>query len=275
MKRITAVTAFVCIIASLLVAPTVADTTSIAIAPSNIDITINNSSSISQDFTVLYYTGELQIEPIGIPVAVSPSTDTVTNTHRIITVDIQPQQADPGDYDGYIRFTTTPKAGDTPLSISISVRVKVANTVAPPTPTPTPTTPSSDGSSSGGGITPPVTTTAPPTTTPGLTTIAPEPTQEPPETTEPAKTKTTSEPTKITKEPPTTTTRTTEASAPSTVSTEPLPTVIEALQDIGDDDSRISAGTILFIVGVTILIIIIFLVWQKRSHYKEEEEDQF
>lgn len=284
MKRITAVTAFVFIITSLLVAPAVADTTSIAIAPSNIDITINDSSTISRDFTILYYTGDLQVESVGIPVTVSPSVYPVTNTHRVITMNIQPQQAYPGDYEGYIRFTTIPKPGTPPLSVSISVQVNVTNTVTPtpePTPSPTPasttTTPAPGGWSSGvssGGLSE-VSPSVAPTANPPTTSKEPVKTTSTPATPSPGETVTHTPPT-----PPTT-----KTVKPTQTITRPTETQISqptaTISSLPGDGFPAKGGSfnylwlLLFLIPVAGAVLYLIWLFTKSAKEMNDDEDRF
>jgi hypothetical protein len=264
MKSVSIVV-FLAILILLATAMSYAGTSTLAVGPTNVTITMNGTNSVQQDFTVMCHTGNLHIEPVGVPVSITPSDINITSLSEVITVTITPLTNNSGVYKGYIKFI---KGTDSSTSLAVSVAINI-NIIATVT-----------GSPGGGGgqvieptITPTITPT--PTVTPSPTPVAtPEPTPEPtPTPVEPTPTPDpTIEPTPVEPTP----TPTVVVGPVETIPTEPEPTKTAAPTIIPTDNDNGSNWWIwLLVIGSIgfVSFVIYELVSTKKLNDKLKREE--
>jgi len=182
--RLSLILATIVILSIVIIPIANSDTSTLAIGPKNINITVNSGQSVQQDFTVMCHTGLLKIEVVGIPASVSPNQIDISSLSQVISLTITANQETSGVYNGYIKFSKV-NTEVTSLAISIAVNIKItANVIGSSisygtpdiviTSTPKPT------------MSPIASPTPLPTTT--VTTPTPTPTPKPTETPKPTQT---------------------------------------------------------------------------------------
>jgi hypothetical protein len=111
---------------------------SLGISPSKIDIEVPGGGSTPVNFQVHYFTGELSVSLVDIPLEVEPTVFHITSSPEDIVVTFRDNTLNPQEYDGYVRFLSTGNA-TVGLAVNIIARVTVelsANIVEKPTPPP-------------------------------------------------------------------------------------------------------------------------------------------
>jgi len=149
MKRITVILLLVSLCSLLLAYPVAAF--SLGISPSSVSVDLEKGSTSTVDVQVLYSNGNVKVEPIGIPVSVSPAEFTVDSLAYHVTLTLLDVSASAGTYMGYLRFT---KVSDDGVGLAVDVVVDVNITAivsAPPVTVPA-------GGGGGGVYIPPSTT---------------------------------------------------------------------------------------------------------------------
>lgn len=252
-----------------------AGTSTLAVGPTNVTITMNGTNSVQQDFTVMCHTGNLHIEPVGVPVSITPSDINITSLSEVITVTITPLTNNSGVYKGYIKFIKGTDSS-TSLAVSVAININITATVT-----------GSPGGGGGGGIVPLPTPTVSPTPTimPSPTPVAtPIPTPSPAPSPTPVKpTPTPVEPTPTPIEPtiePTpvepTPTPTVVVGPVETIPTEPEPTKTAAPTIIPTDNDNGSNWWIwLLVIGSIgfVSFVIYELVSTKKLNDKLKREE--
>lgn len=133
MKRFIAVLAAVAMLL-LLVSPVLA--ASLGLSPSHIELEVPADGSTTADFKVHYFSGDLQVSLVDIPLEVEPETLHIEPSGEPVEIELTIY----GDeslgsliYDGYIRFLGM--SGET-VAVAVKVKATVTNLVEGETPVP-------------------------------------------------------------------------------------------------------------------------------------------
>ena len=102
---------------------------SLGIGPSDVELEVPADGSALTTFKVYYFTGDLQIELVDIPLRVEPETIHVEQTGEYAEIEVT-IYGDPSlgsqVYNGYIKFTGM--SGET-VAVAVQVKAKVTNIV--------------------------------------------------------------------------------------------------------------------------------------------------
>lgn len=145
----------------LLTAPVLA--ASLGISPSHTELEVPGNGSATADFQVYYFSGDLQVSLVDIPLKVEPDTIHIEQSSEPVDVQITiygDETLGSQVYDGYVRFLGL--TGGT-VAVAVKVKAKVTNVVegqplpeqAPPeevVPEPTEQSPETPASERQGGI---------------------------------------------------------------------------------------------------------------------------
>ncbi|GAI80119.1 unnamed protein product, partial [marine sediment metagenome] len=115
-----------------------ASAASLGISPSKIEVDVPSGGSTPVNFQVHYFSGELHVSLVDIPLEVEPTVFHITSSPEDIVVTFRDNTFDPQEYNGYVRFLSTGNA-TVGLAVNIAARVTVelsANIVEKPTPPP-------------------------------------------------------------------------------------------------------------------------------------------
>lgn len=133
MKRFISVLIVVIAVMAFVAIP--ASAASLGISPSHIEIEVPEGGSTSVNFQVHYFSGELRVSLVDIPLEVEPEVFHIVSSPTDIIVTFHDTILGPQEYDGYVRFLGM--SGDTvALAVNIGAKVTVllsANIVEKPT----------------------------------------------------------------------------------------------------------------------------------------------
>lgn len=142
---------------------------SLGVSPSSVSISVAPGSPATVDFCVFYFTGDVTVTPVGLPVTVSPLSFPVASPSTPVTLTVYGASSATGTYSGYLRFTgQSDDVVSVAVEVGVNVQVVADVSASPPSTTP----PTGGGGGGGGGVwyapTPTPTPTAPtqPTTVP-------------------------------------------------------------------------------------------------------------
>jgi len=126
MKKTIAITGLFAVLLLTLAGPALA--ASLGVSPSSVDLEIEGTNSITASLQAHYYTGEIEISLIDIPLRIEPQFITVDASENPVTVEVTIY----GDhcletqvYEGFIRFTGV--TGGT-VAMAVQALAKITNT---------------------------------------------------------------------------------------------------------------------------------------------------
>lgn len=132
MKRFVSV--LIAVIAAMAFMAMPASAASLGISPSHIEVEVPTGGSTPVNFQVHYFSGDLKVSLVDIPLEVEPAVFHIASSPTDIVVTISDNTFDPQEYNGYVRFLSTGNA-TVGLAVNIVARVTVelsVNTVERP-----------------------------------------------------------------------------------------------------------------------------------------------
>lgn len=118
----------------LLASPVLA--ASLGISPSHVELEVPADSSTTADFKVHYFSGDLQVSLVDIPLEVEPETLHIEPSSEPVDIELTiygDESLGSRIYDGYIRFLGM--SGET-VAVAVKVKATVTNLVEGETPVP-------------------------------------------------------------------------------------------------------------------------------------------
>ena len=133
MKKLIGILA---VIAFTVVMATPVSASSLGISPSHIEIEVPSGGSTPVNFQVHYFTGELRVSLVDIPLELEKEVYDITSDGEEIVVTFHDTASAPQEYNGYVKFLGL---GNNTIGLSVKVAVSIsvtANIVEQPSPAP-------------------------------------------------------------------------------------------------------------------------------------------
>jgi len=102
--------------------PTAVSASSLGISPSSVKINIADGGHVTKTFHVHYYTGNMAVSPVNLPVTISPSNVVVSNPPESIDFIFTDATGIPGEYDGYVKFQAS---SNQTVALAVNIKAKV------------------------------------------------------------------------------------------------------------------------------------------------------
>lgn len=127
MRKFITVLAAVVVVLLLLASPVLA--ASLGISPSHVELEVPGGGSAMADFKVYYFSGDLQVSLVDIPLRVEPETLHIEPSSEPVDIELTiygDESLGSQVYDGYIRFLGM--SGET-VAVAVKVRAEVTHIV--------------------------------------------------------------------------------------------------------------------------------------------------
>jgi len=131
MKRVKSFLVVILCLVLTVLAPAPVLASSLGVSPPSIDVVVPSGGACTVDFQVYYFTGDVQVAAVDIPVSVEPSSFVISSSPDTISVRLQDISGSVGEYNGYIRFSIVGSSVSLAVSVKAKVTVQLIANIAP------------------------------------------------------------------------------------------------------------------------------------------------